>query len=261
MAKKNKVTHTTKNYVIEKYKSRDEWLKHRVIGGTDLVKLINFKSRWGNFIELYDTLTNKDNIVQKTDTIAMSNGRRAEEPIKELFLVAHSELTRISPKTSLWLIRRKDYPEITLSPDTIVKDGQGNLGYIEIKLKQIYNENQIPQYLQCLKEEEPQYYWQNIHYYVSMNDLKFGYLVVAFEVMKKNEETQKWEFDKYIIDSLYFTREIVSEDIKQGEEALIDFITNNLRPHNRPQVVLKEEQGKEEEIEWNNLSNIQILKH
>lgn len=245
-----------KNYKIEKYPKRSDWLKARCIGGTDLAKLINKVARWGNFIELYDELTDPQIEEDKT-SISMTKGREAEEHIKDLFLIAHPELRRISPSRSIWLIRRKDFKEITLSPDTLVKQGN-QLGYLEIKYKEIYSEKDIPLYLMDLKKEEPQYYWQNIHYYVTMNDLSFGYMVVAFAVYKKEESTGNWLFDKYIIDSLKTDRETLADDIKQGEEALEDFITNNLRARVRPKSVLKD--TKEVKIEWNKLSNIQTLK-
>lgn len=251
-----------KNYRIEKYLKREDWLKARKIGGTDLAKLVNKVARWGNFIELYEDLTSPNKEIKAVkETSSMARGKKAEEHIKELFLLTQPELTRLSPAKSYWLIKRKDYEEITLSPDTLVKDKNTHaLGFIEIKLKQIYSEAQIPQYMVNLKEEEPQYYWQNIHYYISMNDCKFGYLVVAFDLQKKNEVTGKWTHDKYIIDSLRSNREDVQTDIDLGEECLQDFILNNLRKKQRPKTILKEEKEKGK-IEWNKLSNIKVLKH
>ena len=246
-----------KKYKIKKFTKRNDWLNARCIGSTDLAKLVNKVARWGNFIELYDKLVG--NIEEeKKENEFMSRGRRAEEPIKELFLITHQNLKRINPNRSLWLVQRNDYPEITLSPDTLVNDENGDLGYIEIKYKQIASERQIIPYLSDLKESEPQYYWQNIHHFITMEDCKFGYLVVAFDVLKKNEETGVWEHDKYIIESLKITRDVVEEDIQVGEETLIDFIVNNLRPQIRPKTKLKDE--KEIDIEWNNWSRIQILK-
>lgn len=246
-----------KNYRIEKYRKRSDWLNARCIGSTDLAKLVNKVARWGNFIELYDKLVGTDEEEIK-ENIYMARGKRAEEPIKELFLITHPNLKRINTKNSLWLIRRKDYPEITLSPDTLVNDEKGKLGYIEIKYKQITNERQINPYLLELKETEPQYYWQNVHHFVNMEDCEFGYLVVAFDLQRKNENTGLWEHDKYIIEFIKITREIVSEDIKIGEEALIDFIVNNLRPRKRPKTILKGTKG--DNIEWNKLSSIHKLK-
>lgn len=244
------------NYSIEIYKERKDWLEARCIGGTDLAKLVNKVARWGNFIELYDKLVYGEE-VETIENELMTKGKMAEENIKNLFLINHPELERINPSNELWLIRRKDYPEITLSPDTLVKKGNEK-GYIEIKYKEIYNEESIPDYLMNLKEKDPQYFWQNIHHFVSMDDVSFGYLVVAFAVKKKNKETGLWEFDKYIIDSLYLTRDYLNKDIELGNECLIDFIENNLRPKIRPKTKLKE--TTEEKIEWNKLSNIALLK-
>lgn len=244
------------NYKIEIYHDKIDWLKARCIGGTDLAKLVDKVAKWGNFIDLYDKLVygEEQEIIENE---LMIKGKKSEENIKNLFLINHPELKRINPENELWLVRRKDYPEITLSPDTLVKKAD-DLGYIEIKYKEIYNEDNIPDYMINLKEREPQYYWQNVDYFISMNNLKFGYLVIAFAVKKKNKETGIWEFDKYIIDSLYMTREYLKNDIDLGEKNLIDFIENNLRPKIRPKTKLK---GLEEEkIEWSKLSNIVQLR-
>lgn len=246
-----------KNYQIEKYKSRESWLKARCIGGTDLCKLVNHVGRWGNFIELYDSLTRSEESVDKPNEL-MNDGRSAEENIKNLFLIAHKEFQRVNPPKSTRLIRRTDYNEITLSPDTLVRNEKKELGYIEIKYKEIYRESDIPRYLQELRSEEPQYYRQNVHYYITMNDLKFGYTVVAFNVKKFDKDKGTRVHDKFIIDSLKTDREALKEDIKVGEEALIDFITNNLRKRVRPSVKLKD--SKEVKVNWNNWSSIQILK-
>lgn len=246
-----------KTYKVEIYKSDAEWLKARYIGGTDLAKLVNRVSRWGNFIELYDSLKN-GKIEKVKPNAMMQRGKLAEDHIRQLFLLSHQELTNESPALNNYLIRRTDYPEITLSPDTLVIDRKGNHGFIEIKLKQIFSEKTIAEYMTDLKEQEPQYWWQNIHYYITKADIQFGYLVVAFDLQRKNEKG-RWEHDKYIIESLKTTRKDVQDDIQIGEGALVDFITNNLRKNHRPETIIQNQ--RKEKIEWSKLSNIQILKH
>lgn len=243
-----------KNYVIRKFKTREPWLKARQIGGSDLCAVVNGVSRWSNVVEVYDRIVTGYEPAKDSGRMAM--GRKAEEPIKELFLISQPNLKRVSPKKIIWLIQRKDYPEITLSPDTIVSNGLEQ-GFIEIKFKQIFSENEIPAYMTNLKEEDPQYYWQLIHYFVAKCDLKFGYLVICFDICTKNEKGE-WEHSKYLIDSLYMPRDYVKADIALAESKLIDLITNNIRPRIRPQTTLKGEQ--KENIQWNKLSNIKKLR-
>lgn len=240
-------------YRIEKYRSRAEWLKARGIGGSDLCSIVNKVGRWGNFIEVYDRCMGQTQ--EQADTESMSRGRKAEEPIKSLFLMLNPKLKRQSPANSIWLVRRTDYPEMTLSPDTLVTEGREK-GFVEIKLKQVFSESKIPEYLMNLKEEEPQYWWQLIDYFIVKPDTTFGYLAVGFDVMTMQDG--KWVRDKFVLNWLRITREAVSEDIKAGEESLIRFITENIRPKKRPQVILEgQEKGT---IQWIKSSVIQTLK-
>lgn len=239
--------------MIRVFNNKSDWLNARKIGGTDLCKIVNRVGRWGNFIELYDDLVN-GNKHQDKETVAMRNGRAAEDHIRQLFLLTHQELTSTGPQNQWWLIQNDKTPEITLSPDTIVNDN----GFVEIKFKEIFSEKPIPEYLQNLKEMDPQYYWQCIHYFVADEKLEFGYLVVAFNVQEKNEKGE-WKSSKIVIDNLHFTRDAVKDDITLAQRELNDFIVNNLRAKHRPETVL-ENAKKQGEIEWNKLSNIQILK-
>ena len=242
-------------YTIEKYRSRQAWLNARGVGGSDLAAVVNGIGRWGTIIGVWEELVYgiKEPLAESQ---LMADGRRAEEPIKELFLIRHPELERTSPSKAIWLIRRTDTPEITLSPDMLLKRGKEQ-GFAEIKLKTIHNESVIPNYLVNLKEEEPQYYWQLIHYFVAKQDIAFGYFVVCFDLQTK-EEDGSWKHQRYLIDELYISKEDVLEDIERAEKALQDFIVNNLRTKKRPEVKL--EGRKETQIQWNKSSNIKTLR-
>ena len=237
------------------FKSKKQWLKNRKIGGTDLATVINGVGRWQSVGDLYDRLVN-GKVENKKETQAMANGRLAESHIIALFLTQTPHLRPIRHGQGYLLITNQNEPYLTLSPDCLVKDTQSKQrGFIEIKLKQIYSENQIANYLGNLKEEEPQYYWQLIHYFIVEKSLQFGYLVVAFQIKRKEGET--WQNDKIIIDSLKVNRQDVQDDINTAKAKLKDFINNNVIKHVRPSV--KVENQKESKIEWSKLSNIAIL--
>lgn len=244
-----------KQYEIEKYRNRQAWLQARRIGGTDLCSIVNGVGRWGNIVSVWESLVYGSR-EPLSENQAMADGRKAEEHIKELFLLRHPELSRFSPAKAIWLVRRKDFPEITLSPDTLVKRGKDE-GFVEIKLKSIYNEASIPNYLVNIKAEEPQYYWQIIHYFIAKPDTVFGYFVVCFDVQSKDEDGN-WKHSRYTIDELYIRREDVLDDIGRGEAALEDFILNSLRTKKRPEIKL--EGRKEKPISWDKSSNIQTLR-
>jgi len=247
------------NYELKNYKYKKSWLKNRGIGGTDAYAIINGVGKWEDSVDVYNRIVNGIDVKQTETSKAMENGRKAEDAIKELFLISHPNLEKKNTSGKYCLIQRTDYPEITCSPDTIVRDKNTNeLGFVEIKYKTIYTHSEriTNAYLDEIKEKEPQYYYQLVQYYVAMNKLKFGYIVVCFNKQHKNDN-DKWEPDTLIIDNLKTYREYMQADIDMCETKLIDFIENNIRKKIKP--ITKVVGQKEEKIKWNNLSNIQIF--
>lgn len=235
---------------VLKFKSREEWLAARGIGGTDLCAIVNGKGRWETIIELYDKLKGVS-VEKEFDTDAMAKGRESEEHILRLFGLNHTEL-HIPPKSqSIIMFQDGEYPEFTLTPDGLCENRDSEeIGFLEIKTKQVYSMNEIDEWLGSLKEIEPQYYWQLIGYFAINEGLKFGYLVGAFTLMKRNDMTEEWYPDKIIIDSLKVSREVVKEDIELAREKVKRFILENLRTNTRPRVVTSDKQRKEEEEIW-----------
>lgn len=199
------------------YKNKEEWLSARKIGSTDLCAIVNGKGRWQSKTDVYKRLVYGLKIERSNE--AMSNGVLLEPHIKKIFLIANN-LKEIEREDGTYLLHTKgDY--LTLSPDCEIE----NNGFVEIKLKYIFKQNfSIENYLLNLKQEEPQYYWQLIHYFL-VGDYDFGYLVVAF--VKNGAIT---------IDSLKITKEFVKDDIDLANEKVNDFITNNLLKEKTPDI-------------------------
>lgn len=233
-------------YDIERYKNRTEWLKARGIGGSEIACIVNKVGRWGTFIDVYDRMVY--GFTEEAESESMSNGKRAEKPIKELFLIAHEEYEQIGDDGEILMLRRKDYPELTLSPDTLIKKGEEK-GFVEIKLKQVFSEDEIADYMTSLREKEPQYWWQLIHYFVVGTDITFGHIAVCFDILGKQDD--KWLHQRYVIEDLFIERSSVEEDIKTAESESIKFIEENIRPMIRPKTLVEGNEGGK--IEWTKL--------
>lgn len=209
-------------------KTKEEWKNQRQIGSTDLCAIVNGKGRWHNIVDIYDRVVLK-NKQKEVDTSKTKLGTLAERHIRSLFLLQHSELKQEYGGIDHLLIISDLNDYLTLSPDTIVSDRDTNdLGFVEIKYKEISNENTIADYLLNLKEKDPQYYCQVIDYFIKMEKATFGYLVIAFVVKHKGV------YQKTIIDSLRIERETVKEDIDLGTRKLLDFVHNNIEKKQKP---------------------------
>lgn len=208
--------------------TKTEWKNKRKIGGTDLCAIVNDKGRWNNIVEIYERIVNAKTPKDQS-TIKTKMGTLAENHIRQLFLLQHSELDSIYSYKDIILCISDLSDYITLSPDTLITDRNTNeKGFIEIKYKEITNENKIGDYLLNLKEREPQYYWQLIHYFVVDEKATFGYLVVAFVIKQHNE------YQKTIIESLKINRDDVKDDVELATNKLLDFIENNIEKKEKP---------------------------
>lgn len=209
-------------------KTKEEWKNKRQIGATDLCAIVNGKGRWHSIVDVYERVAlNKKQ--KEIDTSKSKLGTLAERHIRSLFLLQHSEL-KVEYGNYDYLLVISDLSDyLTLSPDTIVSDRNTNdLGFVEIKYKEISNESAIADYLLNLKEREPQYYWQVIDYFIKMEKATFGYLVIAFVIKHKGV------YQKTIIESLRIERETVKEDIDLGTRKLLGFVHNNIEKKQKP---------------------------
>lgn len=225
-----------KNYRKETYKTREEWLKNRGIGGSDAAAIVN-KSKWVTPNDVYNRI-----VYKKEKTIPsnsrMEEGVKAEEHIRELWALDHPNFKVIAPPSrSHWIFRRKDYPLLTCTPDGLLKDKEGVLYGLEIKdvelikteTRQMWESNTLPD----------QYYYQILHYMVVMGDLEGVCLTAHMKYFSHNDETDEWMFDYAVDKSFWVYREDIKEHIKYLEEKEIDFIENNINKRQQPKLIIK----------------------
>lgn len=209
--------------------TKEQQISNRKIGGTDLCAIVNGKGRWNNILDIYDRLVSNKKTKPRVST-RISNGVKAENHIRELYLISNSNLEKQYSENEYITIVSDKNDLITLSPDTVVIDKEtGELGFIEIKFKEINERFKIADYMLGLKEKEPQYYWQLIHYFVVMEKAQFGHFVVCFLIKEQNKT-----FDKLIVETLKIKRETISDDIELATQKLNEFIENNVDPKRKP---------------------------
>lgn len=226
-----------KNYKKEIYKTKNDWLKARGIGGSDAAAIVNM-SKWLSSNDVYNRIVfDKEKIIKENER--MKEGAKAEEYIRELWSLDHSSFKTIRPpKRNFWIFRRKDYPLLTCTPDGLFYIGTDLFG-LEVKdvelingvTKQMWESNILPD----------QYYYQVLHYMVVIEDLKGVCLTAHLKYFTYDETTKKWVFD-YAVDKNYWIhREDIIDHIKYLEEKEIDFIENNINKKHRPKTVIKKE--------------------
>jgi len=223
-----------KNYT-KKVCVTEEWHKLRGIGGSDASAILG-KSKWGTPSDIYDRLVN-GNIKHKPQNERMRIGTLAEEHIRKLYELYHKDYKIISPpKTKHWLFIRKDYPLITCTPDGIVKKQDGLYG-LEIKDVELYKKEDKDAWESGILPE--QYFYQVLHYMVTINDLNGVILVANLHYMKYDILTNKYILDYVVMKEYILKRKDCDKSIEYLENKEIDFINNNVKTKTRPKIIIK----------------------
>ena len=220
------------NYTVELYSTREEWLKNRGIGGSDAAAIVG-NGKWKNSNDIYTRITSHQP-EEEVENERMVDGRNAEEHIRELFKINHKDLEIVKyPKRKIVMFRRKDYPLMTLSPDSIfVNKSSGKQIGVEFKDvelrktedKVLWGSNGLPN----------QYYFQILYYLVVNEDLEAVCLNAHLKHYSFNDKTQKMEFEYAELKDFWIYRDEVENHIKYLEKAVINFIEKNIQERKRP---------------------------
>lgn len=220
------------------YQSKKEWLTARGIGGSS-ASVINGHSKWQTLNDLYNQLVCNKN--SNKDDERMKEGRLSEEFIRKLFIIEHKQFIVVEPpiEPNYWLYTNDKEPLLTLTPDGLLfnKETKEN-GFLEIKdielRKKVDKEvwaSGIPSY----------YFDQLLHYFIVIDDLKFGILQARLKVYV-NKDFDHIEERSYLINRKDFTKEI-----KELKEKELKFLNENVKKKIRPVVEITFKKG---EIKW-----------
>lgn len=225
------------NYIKEKFRTKEEWLNQRGIGGSSASAIIN-QSKWMSIIDVYNDLALG---IRKEipDNARMREGRLAEDHIRKLFILEHPEFkVTPQPKNTYWLFRRKDYPLITCTPDGLFTETATKKKYgLEIKDVELRKRDYIEQWESG--QLPSQYYCQCLHYMVTINDLDGVCLVARLKYYKHDDYLDTFVLDHTEDRCFWVYREDVAGDIAFLEKKEIDFITNNVEKKVMPSLKLQ----------------------
>jgi predicted phage-related endonuclease len=224
---------TKKNYTKEIFKTREDWLENRGIGGSDAAAICN-KSKWKDACDVYNALVHPKPKAEVKNA-RMVEGTLAEPLIRQLFELEHPEYKVIHPpKKGSWMFRRKDYPLLTVTPDGLLEEKlTGDRYGLEIKDIELRKREQKEMWLNNTLPDE--YFFQALHYLVVMNDLK-GVLLVARLKYYAFDYNNEYTLDH--VETRYFWITIDDEGIAKSIEYLekkeIAFILYNIGKKKRP---------------------------
>ena len=221
-----------KKYKVEHFKSREEWLSNRGLGGSSASAIVGFNP-WMNALELYNAIVNPALLNHEEEpTDLMLYGIRSEDLIRKQFQLDFPNYIVKEPK-SFQMFRRVDKPYLTATLDGILteKDTKRK-GILEIKTHDIKNKFDDEYWQGNLPKN---YFIQIIHYLTVMNDFEFVELVAKLRFFEYEKEggrklkKQEWRY-------FHIERQDVLEWVKYLEKKETEFFENNVFKKIPPQI-------------------------
>ena len=228
-----------KNYTRETFKTREDWLKNRGIGGSSASVILG-DSPYETRIELLEkiVLPKQEEIEDKTNEEAKQHGNIVEPALRTLFHANHPDYKVLPPKANE-MYRRKDKPYLTATLDGKLMHEVKGKGFIECKSRQIRRKADLEEWLD--ENGKPtvlpqRYFDQVIHYFNVLNDMLYCWLVVELQFYTFDGE--KEELDHCEIYYYYIERAKVENSISALDYIETDFWENEVEAKRLPNIVI-----------------------
>lgn len=214
-----------KTYKTMKFKSREEWLKHRGIGGSSAGAVLGVSKRNGPIDVWYHFKTQGLDAKNDTQTDSQLYGTEVEELIRQIVKLnlKNYGIKVLEPVPNTMYVD-KVYPYLTATIDgsLIVEDESKNLwglkgkkGILEIKSHIVKNREDLEEWEGRLPQN---YLSQVLHYLMVLNDYDFAVLVAKlqyFDYAKTPAPLEKEEIRYYRIQREEFKDTINNIKLKE----------------------------------------------
>lgn len=162
----------SKNYTTERYKTREEWLAHRSIGGSSAASILDLNP-WQTKLELFNSFFEKRS--SKPDNEVLAYGRTLEPLIRQEFQADFPQYKVREPR-GYEQYRHKEIPLLTATVDGLLTEiDTGRKGILEIKTHDVRSQADAEQWREG--SIPPNYLVQVLHYLVVLNDCDFAKFV------------------------------------------------------------------------------------
>lgn len=233
--RKRNIAFIRKKYKRLQYKSREEWLNARIIGGSSASAIVG-KSPYKSKFEIYTDLTTARKGGEKASNEAMEYGTKLEPLIRKEFAYDHPQYKVFAPKGHEMFARiDKPWMTATLDGHLVHKISKKKL-ILEIKTHDIRNREDDEEWKVTIPIN---YFIQVIHYLNVMNDY-IGVILVArlrfFDYYHQDgKKLLRTETRYYFIDR---KDEEIQKQMKFLEQAETKFWEENVTKHKPPKTTV-----------------------
>lgn len=155
-------------YTKETYKTREEWLSGRSIGGSSAAAILNLNP-WLTKIELFNAML--WGAPEKADNPVLAYGRELEPIIRKEYIADHPQY-KVRPPRGYEMYRDKENPMLTATVDgLLVELATGRKGILEIKTHDVRSARDAMEWEQGRIPNN--YIVQMLHYLLVLSDHEF----------------------------------------------------------------------------------------
>ncbi len=231
-----------KKYNREIYKTREEWLAARALGGSSASAILN-KNPYMTRLELLAAVISKirnheeisNNRHDDATNEILQYGVQSEPLIRKEFALdfKHEYIVRSPKKFEMYRSIDKKY--LTATVDGLLIDKKTKeLGILEIKTHDVRGRSDLENWTNHLPEN---YYIQLLHYLLVINDASFAILAAKLRFYDfKNEERQ---LERTETRYFYVKRSEVVNDIAFLEKAETEFMEVYVQQEKIPNIYLE----------------------
>lgn len=214
----------SKKYIVEKFKTKEEWKNARGLGGTS-VSSITGSSTYKNILELYAEIVSENDLDVKATNESMSYGILCEPIIRKLYSIDFAKKYKVHTPRNFQMYRRKDKKYMTATVDgTLMEINTKIKGIWECKTHDIKNHEDELEW----RDHIPQrYYEQVIWYLVVLNDFDFVEVTAKLNFYDYFDSQGK-KLLKSEIRYYHIERKDVEKDVTKLEKIVTRFWEKNV---------------------------------
>lgn len=212
-------------YTLETFKSREEWLEARSIGGSSAASIVGLNP-WSTSLELYNSLIGKRG-KQKTGE-SLEYGQKMEPLIREIYRLNHPNW-KVEDPIENSTYRSTEKPYLTATVDGTITDEEGRKGILEIKTHDVRKQEEYTNWV--IGNIPKNYLIQVLHYLLVLDDYEFVEIVAKLRFLLFEEKVVEREEIIY----KHIERKDVEETIKWLEAKETEFYEEHVLKRIPPQ--------------------------
>lgn len=226
-----------KTYTSETFKTREEWLASRGIGGSSASAIAGMNP-WKTALELYQELVFQNAPKKEQNSPILQYGHDCEVLIRKQLALDLADTHTVKGPKGYTMYRSTKHPYMTATIDGMLREktGEKRKGILEIKTHEVRRQRDLTDWENGIPSN---YLIQVLHYLLVLNDFDFVKVVAKLNFFDYDRESKKAELTKTEYRYYHIEREDVKAELEWLERIETEFYEENVKKGIPPQAEIK----------------------